>query len=133
MNNAHILIFSGAISLAVSLAVSLGVNQTPSQSPPEKANATNTECVWSGTGVAGCFSGNIDKVPCDYAHPSEFSDEDWLRFAQRCRHRDADAYHSPDHEQKSECSARLAIAAAYDRSGYIRANMDEIVAQQCRG
>jgi len=24
-------------------------------------------------------------LPCDYPHPSEFTDEQWTRFAKRCR------------------------------------------------
>lgn len=50
------------------------------------ATPVSGSCTWAGTGVGSCYDGeNIDEVSCDYAHPSEFSDDDWHKFNERCR------------------------------------------------
>lgn len=51
----------------------------------EVTSPVKITCVWSGTGVAPCYQGDIDKVPCDYAHPPEFGDSAWVTFPARCR------------------------------------------------
>ncbi len=68
--------------------IEVTTRQDASREEPQVALHSGTavsRCVWYGTGVGSCFNGDINKVPCNYPHPSEFSTADWAAFSARCR------------------------------------------------